>query len=194
MKTDLNRLFDELNRHYWRGRLPKYTVRRLPWKRIGSDGCCDYKTQRIELASECPAEKLRAVLLHEMIHIQYPDDGHGPQFRRQLRRLIKHGEQELAKHLTQCLTIPDAGPERLTKEMFSQELIEMRGEIRYWTVDNPRRRWRTLLRHLRSLYEWPYWHRLWVRFGAKQAPHNIYTWIHNEWEQVRTGLKTGEGD
>jgi hypothetical protein len=195
MTTVISHLYDELNHRYWRGRLPKYAIRRLSARRIGSHGRCDYDTQRIYLAFELTGEKLRAVLLHEMIHIRCANENHGPQFRRQLRRLIRHGEQELARHLSQYIAYPDAGPARLTRKAFMMELSEMRGEIRYWTQDNPRRRWPALLRALRSLFEWPCWQRLWLRFVAKgslrREPLSIYAWLRAEWVQARTGSSTG---
>ena len=64
-RSEASRLFDELNRRYWRGRLPRYRViRRALLPRFL--GTCSDKTQTILVDSSLAGEMLRLTLLHEM--------------------------------------------------------------------------------------------------------------------------------
>lgn len=91
---DLNSLFDQLNRKYWSGELPRFECE---WssRMISTWGCC-YPTLRIIRISrffeERPAPELIAVLVHEMIHIRVR--GHGTKFRRELKRVGMEGDVE----------------------------------------------------------------------------------------------------
>ena len=95
MKTKVSVLFDELNRRYWRGRLPKYRVirRNLSGKLLGR---CDNERRTILLDNNQIDEDLRLTLLHEMCHIgRTPGWEHGPTFRRKVNRLVRLGESKL---------------------------------------------------------------------------------------------------
>ena len=104
MDTELDRLFDTLNRECFAGRLPKYRVRTRT-SQCGEYGCIDEEEQTIWI---CHAANLRTTLLHEMCHIGTP--GHGRAFRAKLRRLAALGErwarEERAYYLRQERGIP----------------------------------------------------------------------------------------
>src|SRR5438552_18817858 len=92
--TPLQTLFDEFNRRYWNGRLPRYSVRRQSKIKDGElEGWafCDHHKERIIIKSSLEGDVLREVLLHEMVHVRYPDEAHGPKFARELRRLAARG-------------------------------------------------------------------------------------------------------
>jgi hypothetical protein len=81
MNTLANRLFDELNRKYWRGRLPRYRVIERASLRANCLGQCDNARRTILLAPHPSPEALRLTLLHEMCHIGTgPGYDHGPRF------------------------------------------------------------------------------------------------------------------
>ena len=68
-----------------------------PWqpKRRWADrlGDCNVGARCIRVSSALAAEDERRVLLHEMCHAATPgDDGHGHQWRKEMRRLAEHGE------------------------------------------------------------------------------------------------------
>ncbi len=96
MRTEANRLFDELNRKYWRGKLPKYRVIRRAVLFGRCLGLCSNDSRTILLRRDLEGEALRLTLLHEMCHIG-PESGydHGPRFLRKLRRLARLGEPKL---------------------------------------------------------------------------------------------------
>ncbi len=99
--TKLNRLFDQLNKRFWRGRLPKYRV--ISRGKIPGDalGACRNETKIISLRKDLSEEDLRLTLLHEMCHIgpEVGGDAHGPRFRRKLRRLADLGEPKLVEDI-----------------------------------------------------------------------------------------------
>jgi hypothetical protein len=86
MDTDLNALFDELNRELFDGTLPKHRVHRCE-SRAGERGFIDEQARTIWI---CTTHASRETLLHEMCHIGTP--GHGRRFRNKLRRLARSGE------------------------------------------------------------------------------------------------------
>ena len=89
MKTKANLLFDELNRRYWRGRLPYYRVIRRDLAKKEIRGKCNNESQTILLEKTLEDDEIRATLLHEMCHIgNGPGYDHGPRFLRKLRRLL----------------------------------------------------------------------------------------------------------
>jgi hypothetical protein len=101
MDTELDRLFDALNRELFAARLPKHRVRTGPAQH-GELGFLDEATSTIWL---CDPPDIRSTLLHEMCHIGTP--GHGRLFRAKLRRLAALGEswaqRERAYYLRQEL-------------------------------------------------------------------------------------------
>ena len=99
-QIDLQALFHELNQRHWRGELPVF---RCEWseRMITTWGTC-YRTRRLIRISSFfrtrPAAELSALLSHEMIHIKY--GGHGPRFKRELKRIGMEGDvQRLFPHL-----------------------------------------------------------------------------------------------
>jgi hypothetical protein len=89
----LQALFHELNGQFFRGRLPKYSIRvgQSP-KANRASGYCDSESQTIFLDPNPPTfEETRRVLLHEMCHIGCP--WHGVKFQKKLRALAVAGEQ-----------------------------------------------------------------------------------------------------
>ena len=101
METDLDRLFDDLNRSLFDGQLPKYRVRRRE-PQNGEYGWIDDAARTIWVCRLCD---LRKTLLHEMCHIGA--DGHGRRFRARLRHLVRRGEtwaqEERAYYLQRAL-------------------------------------------------------------------------------------------
>jgi hypothetical protein len=99
--TESSRLFDEFNRRYWRGRLPRYRVIRWRFKNELL-GRCDNKRRTILLRSDLRGETLRLTLLHEMCHIgKGRGYDHGPVFLRKAHRLVKLGESKLIEDIEQ---------------------------------------------------------------------------------------------
>lgn len=104
--SEAQRLYEELNRRYFRGRLPHYRVRFV--RRLFPDsagtfyGRCDSDRKLILLRHDrAPgAPTLRQSLLHEMCHIGAP--GHGKRWQAKMRRLAALGEtwaeQEAARY------------------------------------------------------------------------------------------------
>lgn len=84
---DLELMFDQLNRCYWQGALPRF---RCEWsgRMITTWGCCypDLALIRINTVFQSrPLPELEAVMKHEMIHVRIR--GHGRAFRRELERI-----------------------------------------------------------------------------------------------------------
>ncbi len=94
-------LFDELNRLYWRGRLPKYHVIRGYAGRGGRRGECVHFSGTIVLDERIKSRQLlRHILLHEMCHIgPVTRDAHGPRWSRKVARLVRLGETRLQEDL-----------------------------------------------------------------------------------------------
>lgn len=85
----LGGLFDDLNRRYFGGRLPKYRVvlAALPGP---CDGRCETDRRLIRLARRLAPDERRRLLLHEMCHIGIP--GHGVRWQARMLRLADQGE------------------------------------------------------------------------------------------------------
>jgi len=95
-------LYAQLNREFFRDRLPVYRVRFRQFDRPGQEGECKPTARTILLATPLKGDpqKLRQVLLHEMCHIGSP--GHGLRFQAKLARLAANGEswaEELRREL-----------------------------------------------------------------------------------------------
>ena len=90
-------LYDQLNRRFFGGRLPRYRVvlaERLPrtsWTEPTTMAFCDDKRELIRLRRTVAPTALRRALLHEMCHIGLPY-GHGKRFCARLLKLAAHGE------------------------------------------------------------------------------------------------------
>jgi hypothetical protein len=105
-RTADERMYDELNEQFFRGRLPKFHVRREKknaFKQKDSIlyfavGACVRSRRTIFLGKELRGANLRQVLLHEMCHVQ-GDLRHGRSFRAQLRSLQRQGENWAADEI-----------------------------------------------------------------------------------------------
>lgn len=100
-------LFDELNRLYWRGRIPKYRVKRgYAGNRGKRQAECFHFSGIILLDEQIKSKRLlRHLLLHEMCHIgPQMRDAHGPRWLRKVARLVRLGETDLQEDLAQYAT------------------------------------------------------------------------------------------
>jgi hypothetical protein len=84
----LTQLYNELNRQFFNGRLPRYRV--TFYKAMTKQGWCISERRLIRLSPSLPDAQIRKVLLHEMCHIGTPD--HGKRFQAKLARLAALGE------------------------------------------------------------------------------------------------------
>lgn len=103
---DLQDVFAVLNRRHWDGDLPVY---RCEWsaKMFSTWGAC-YRHLRVirisDMFKERPLRELEALMCHEMIHIRYR--GHGPKFKRELKRVGLQGDvQKRFPHLNELTNL-----------------------------------------------------------------------------------------
>jgi SprT-like family protein len=95
-RTDLERLFDHLNAHFFDDRIAPLAVRRsnLLVRLHGCDGLYERGHDRIVIQSGLSSQTERRVLIHEMCHARLPSHhGHGRPFLAQLHRLARRGER-----------------------------------------------------------------------------------------------------
>lgn len=118
--TEPQRLFDEFNRRYWRGRLPRYRVLRVQFLTSHLAGRCNDTRHLISLSRHLTGDDLRRMLLHEMCHIGPRGGGHGHEFQRRLKRLGGLGEP-LA--LVECAAVEAMERER---DQMAEELRQRR--------------------------------------------------------------------
>jgi len=98
----LQSLFHDLNRQFFRGRLPTYGIiyGPPPGGPRGCSGLCEPETRTLYVEPSPPTlDGLRRVLLHEMCHIG--SLGHGKSFQAELRRLAAAGEAWADQEATQ---------------------------------------------------------------------------------------------
>jgi hypothetical protein len=112
----LGGLFEQLNQRFFRGRLPRYTVRLSTLGFAGAHGRCRPQARTILIARGLPADLARRTLLHEMCHIG--SLGHGRRFQAKLARLAAQGERW-------------AGRERVLYERISRQRAPLSAEVRY---------------------------------------------------------------
>jgi hypothetical protein len=159
MKTEASRLFDELNRRYWKGRLPRYRVIRrqiLPRRRLG---ICSDKTGTILLLQSLAGEELRLTLLHEMCHIgSGAGYSHGPRFQKKMRRLVRLGEVKLLEDVERYDGTDD---ERLVAAARSAGISEsemsfrdaVQSDLEAIAFERPGITWATIRWHLAETYK-----------------------------------------
>ena len=96
-ELDPDKMYDEYNRLYFNGSLPKWPVK---WSRTKAKDCrglCDYKDQTVYLNPKFKTwERIWCeVLLHELVHVEQRFDvrskDHGYKFDRRMRRLVRQG-------------------------------------------------------------------------------------------------------
>ncbi len=181
MRTEANRVFDEFNRRYWRGRLPKYRVIRRAQVLGRALGRCYNLTQTILLRKDLSDEDVRLTLLHEMCHIG-PDvrgDVHGPRFRRKLHRLVRLGEPKMLEDIERYDgTATEREIARLKAEgKLGGPEIPWRSDV--WShldafaLERPFLRWATVRRVLAGEY------RMTPAHFQRRAP-----WAEREWRQL----------
>ena len=151
MKTFASQLFDELNRKYWRGRLPRYRV--VERASLPDLGQCDNARRTILLGPHPSPEAFRLTLLHEMCHIGTgPGSDHGPRFLRKVRRLVRLGETKLVEEdiehydgtaVERFLEARRAAGETVGEEPFR---VTMRSDLESMALSFPTRRWVTIER------------------------------------------------
>ncbi len=186
--TSLQTLFDEFNRRYWKGRLPRYLVRRQSKIKDGDLeglGVCNHQKKRIVIKSSLEEDVLREVLLHEMVHVRFPDEDHGPKFTRELRRLAARGERGLLRHAEGW-----EGLQNFFKNAWpTLDLLidELRGQIDLLARENPRRHWKTIYAMLQDSAAWTAWLETWTEHSSKtpgQPPLPMVAWLYYEWEKA----------
>lgn len=86
----LRRWFSFYNRRYFANSLPADTV--LQWKPLnGDDGLMQDGAIYIDPVLQAVPRYMRIILLHEMVHLQYPRLTHGKKFRAEIDRLYAAG-------------------------------------------------------------------------------------------------------
>jgi hypothetical protein len=94
--VSLMRLYENYNRQYFAGRLPPITIRVS--EENDSDLQAEYEQASgmiyFYLSDRTADCILRTTLLHEMVHIAVPEDGHGARFRAELQRLAEAGDED----------------------------------------------------------------------------------------------------
>jgi hypothetical protein len=91
----LAKLFDDLNKAYWRGRLPLFVVETARFTDPVCVGECRFSERKIRLDVSClkDGDWTRSTLLHEMIHLAVGprQPAHGTKFFAELERLLRKG-------------------------------------------------------------------------------------------------------
>ncbi len=98
--ADPQTIYDELNREFWDGKLPRYVVRFAdddhPLPNVPGEwplGSCDHKKRLITILATAQMHEsvggLRGVVAHELAHVAAPDDEHGARFQAALRRMTR---------------------------------------------------------------------------------------------------------
>ena len=83
-KNNLEKMADQLNQQYFKGKL-KYGSADWSDQQKAIFGSCSMRNKRIRLSSclkKAPVWVIKAVLLHELTHLVYPD--HGRKFNRKM--------------------------------------------------------------------------------------------------------------
>lgn len=159
-RTSVSQLFDEYNRRYWRGRLPRYRVirRALPPDLLGR---CSDARRTILLQKDLEPERMRLTLLHEMCHIGAVGPGfdHGPRFLRKVRRLVQLGESKLLEEdverydgtaVTKYIEAQKAAGHKVPEIPWREDLASELDAFAF--SDFWRRRWATMARALAEQY------------------------------------------
>lgn len=85
-RLDLQRLFDDLNRRHFRGRLPRVTVRWSPRLKVAGQIVRSNRLILLGLEYHCHYPRdVRSTLKHEMVHLVHWD--HDDDFRRECARV-----------------------------------------------------------------------------------------------------------
>ena len=167
--TRLGPLFDQFNRAFFRGRLPRHTVRWAPLGVAGAHGRLRPRARTILLARGLPPRLVRQTLLHEMCHIG--SLGHGRRFRTKLAHLARMGETWARRERVLC--------ERICRQRLPVS-AEIRLMLEVLARDDPELTWAAARRHLltrvledpRQMPPWAkgLWHRLAAAARAGRDP------------------------
>lgn len=160
----LSDLFDQLNRVFFRGRLPRYRVHRTCAHSrygLGMDGRCDPETQIIFIRKDLPGDKLRSVLLHEMCHIG--STGHGRCFQAKLKRLGAMGEAWATEEAQQY---------RSERARLKTGAAYLKDVIVYCASDNPDATWLQVRHHL-----------CWLMALLPRELLRSYPWARRAWKR-----------
>jgi hypothetical protein len=181
----LARLFADLNRRYWRSRLPRYRViRRARLGREDRLGECDNRTGTILLRKDLDPERLRLVLLHEMCHIGAgPGHSHGPRFLRKVRRLVRLGESGLLEDVgaydgtleRRAIAALEAAGKRVPEV---PGRIMLHDDIENLAYEFPRKRWATVARVLAEKYR-----------TTPAALRRAAPWAERAWRQTSADVR-----
>jgi len=125
--TDLQELFDELDRTRFGGRLPAYRVEFADLPGVGH-GICFSKDRLIQIHSTLSGEHLRRILLHEMCH--HYSEGHGKRWQAEMLRLgSEHGETWAIEQVQKFREGPT----------WNQEMSNLRGNLDDWAAEEVHR-------------------------------------------------------
>jgi hypothetical protein len=96
-EASLLRLYEQYNHQYFDGRLPALKIRLRPVNEDpGLTAEYDQAAGAIVFFSSGidHLPLVRTMLLHEMVHVAIPEDGHGGRFRAELQRLAEMGAED----------------------------------------------------------------------------------------------------
>ena len=162
-KTSPTRLYEELNRDLFKGRLPRFRVTLCGSKHLpgASPGECLEGRRLIRLRRGLEPEGLRRWLLHEMCHIGVPD--HGLRFQTRLLRLADQGESWALEEVKGIREAPS----------WNHAMANLRGKLDDVAGQVPRPRFTQLLRWLADDFGMPPGKLLqsapWIRAAWKKA-------------------------
>lgn len=95
---EMTKLYGKFNKKYFKSRLPKDMVVRFEDTRpLGFTHICFNRAAYIILNKRLRWSIMLAAptLLHEMIHVEHPDWGHGQRFHKRMLQLAKDGALKL---------------------------------------------------------------------------------------------------
>jgi len=131
-------MFKEFNKTFWRNRLPHYdvkVVRDIP-DDVTAGGICDTVKKQILIHWDMTAEGdgFRSTVLHEMCHVATPQGSeHGWQFRNQLKRLQRMGEEWAEEEVEFCKNDETYGVKWLKRVV--RRMIDMATKNSYLTLE-----------------------------------------------------------
>lgn len=158
--TQVQALFDALNKQFFRGRLPRYRVKLLD--SIPPHGQC-VTERRLILLRPMEPEQLRQLLLHEMCHIGA--SGHGPRFQARLQAVADQGEECARRELEAIRASPP----------WNLEMANLRSKLDEIASLSPRWRFHQLLQ--------------WTAMGLGMSPPEVrkkVPWLKAGWRKAQS--------
>lgn len=93
--ASLARLYEHYNRLYFAGRLPPVTIRLFEEEDADFvEARYDHASGTISFYVSHRTPDIRTTLLHEMVHVAVPEEGHGARFRAELQRIAEAGDKD----------------------------------------------------------------------------------------------------